>query len=367
MTEDATRDHLARLLADKREELIVAWTGETRRAITAAALPRAELLDRMPEFVDQIIAALHPEALPLPPDAGHAEEHGAQRLRIGFDVAEVIQEYGFLHRCILAIAAEAGITPTLREQGVMARLLNAGIGDAVGQYVKQRDAEMQRKTSEHLGFIAHELRNPLATARMSFQRLTDTIPAMTGRWVGVLDRNLRRTVDLVDGVLGQASLDLGIEPALQPLEVESFLREIVLDAEAEAQARGIQFTVALQPGIVMHADPRLIRSAVTNLLHNAIKFSQRQAEVSLTATRTANGRLEIDVADACGGLPPGKAEELFTPLIQRGDNRSGFGLGLSIARQAVQAHHGAIRVRDVPGKGCVFTIDMPAPDVDGGK
>src|SRR5262245_38367505 len=144
MTDDATRDQLGHLLAGKRDELIAAWTTETRRAITAAALPRAELLDRMPEFVDQIIAALPPEALPLPPAGENAEEHGAQRLRIGFDVAEVIQEYGLLHRCILAIAAQAGITPTLREQGVMARWLNAGIADAVGQYVKQRDAEMQR-------------------------------------------------------------------------------------------------------------------------------------------------------------------------------------------------------------------------------
>jgi signal transduction histidine kinase len=359
MSEDANADRLAALLAEKRDELIAAWTGEIRRAITAAALPRAELLDRMPEFVDQIIAALHPQALPLPPAAENAEEHGAQRLRIGFDVAEVIQEYGLLHRCILQISAQAAITPTLREQEIMARWLNAGIADAVGQYVRQRDAEMQRQTSEHLGFIAHELRNPLSTARMSFQRLTATIPAMTGRWVSVLDRNLRRTVDLIDGVLGQASLDLGIEPALKPLPLDEFLHEIVADAEAEAQSRDVQLNVTVEPGVVMHADPRLIRSAVTNLLHNAIKFSERQGQVSLTAGQ-AGSRLEIAITDACGGLPAGKAEELFKPLIQRGDNRSGFGLGLSIALQAVQAHRGTIHVRDVPGNGCVFTIDLPA-------
>jgi len=165
---DATSDQLGKILADKRDDLISAWTGETRRAITSASLPRAELLDRMPQFVDQIIAALHPEALPLQPAAENAEEHGAQRLRIGFDVGEVIHEYGLLHRCILRVAAQAGVTPTLREQEIMAHWLNSGIADAVGQYVKQRDAEVQRQTSEHLGFIAHELRNPLSTARMAF-------------------------------------------------------------------------------------------------------------------------------------------------------------------------------------------------------
>jgi signal transduction histidine kinase len=68
----------------------------------------------------------------------------------------------------------------------------------------------------------------------------------------------------------------------------------------------------------------------------------------------------IEVADGCGGLAPGKAEELFTPLVQRGEDRSGFGLGLSIALQAAEAHNGTIKVRDVPGTGCAFVIDLRA-------
>jgi signal transduction histidine kinase len=59
-------------------------------------------------------------------------------------------------------------------------------------------------------------------------------------------------------------------------------------------------------------------------------------------------------------VPPGKAEELFAPLVQRGENRSGFGLGLSIALQAAEAHNGTIKVRDVPGTGCTFVLDLPS-------
>jgi signal transduction histidine kinase len=66
------------------------------------------------------------------------------------------------------------------------------------------------------------------------------------------------------------------------------------------------------------------------------------------------------VADACGGLPPGKVEELFAPLVQRGDNRTGFGLGLGIALQAAEAHNGTIKVHDIPGKGCAFILDLPS-------
>ncbi|HEX9102683.1 MAG TPA: HAMP domain-containing sensor histidine kinase, partial [Polyangia bacterium] len=67
----------------------------------------------------------------------------------------------------------------------------------------------------------------------------------------------------------------------------------------------------------------------------------------------------IEVQDQCGGLPPGKTEELFSPFVQKGADRSGFGLGLAIARQAAESHHGTVKVANLPGVGCVFTIDLP--------
>jgi signal transduction histidine kinase len=70
-------------------------------------------------------------------------------------------------------------------------------------------------------------------------------------------------------------------------------------------------------------------------------------------------RVLIEVADHCGGLPPGKAQRLFAPFVQDGADRSGLGLGLTIARRSVEASGGRLSVRDVPAKGCVFTIDLP--------
>jgi len=70
-------------------------------------------------------------------------------------------------------------------------------------------------------------------------------------------------------------------------------------------------------------------------------------------------RIHIDVRDRCGGLPAGSAEHLFDKFHQAGADRSGLGLGLSIARRSVEANEGTLRVRDLPGTGCVFTIDLP--------
>jgi signal transduction histidine kinase len=74
---------------------------------------------------------------------------------------------------------------------------------------------------------------------------------------------------------------------------------------------------------------------------------------------SSTSRVLIEVEDECGGLPPGKAEELFLQFEQRGVDRTGLGLGLSISRRSVEADGGEIHVRDLPGVGCVFAIDLP--------
>jgi signal transduction histidine kinase len=75
--------------------------------------------------------------------------------------------------------------------------------------------------------------------------------------------------------------------------------------------------------------------------------------------QVANGHAVIEIEDCCGGLPPGKVEEAFAPFVRLDDRQSGFGLGLAIAKQAVDAHAGTIRVQNLPGKGCIFVLELP--------
>ena len=70
-------------------------------------------------------------------------------------------------------------------------------------------------------------------------------------------------------------------------------------------------------------------------------------------------RVRIDITDHCGGLPDGFEATMFLPFTQGNADKSGLGLGLSIARRIVESHEGILSVRDSPGIGCVFTIDLP--------
>ena len=346
------------VLKTRLPELVERWQQRISQTIAAEVQP-AELRDQIPQFVEQLSMAMYPGAVPLPPQSAAAEEHGAQRLRLGFNIGEVVREYGILQQCIFEVAREAGVEVTQGEHEILANSLNAGLASAVSQYVLQRDIEAQRQTAEHLGFIAHELRNPLGAARLALDVLKKRELSQGGRAVEQMDRNLRRTAELIDTALTHASLKMGVAPRTEPISLPSFLGEIQRDSSVEAQVRGITLVVTTPADLVVEADPRLLRSAVVNLLNNALKFSRAGSDVSLRAQEN-DGRVAIEVQDSCGGLPPGKVEELFAPLVQRSLDRSGFGLGLAIALQAAEAHVGTIQVHDLPGTGCVFKIDLPA-------
>jgi len=359
----ATGDTLFSVLHARRQLLLSCW-GAKITAATAAPVTTGELLDRMPEFVDEILAALGGGGGPRPGRSGNAEEHGAQRLRLQFDVAEVVREYGLLHECIIELAREAAIDINLSEQELIARWINAGIAGAVGQYVKRRDLEQQRQASEHLGFVAHELRNPVSAAHVALQRLRGRELSAGGRAVELLDRGLRRAAGMIDNALSHAALKLGVDLKVERVALCDLLRDVELEAGIDAQSRGIALVIDASARTTIDADPRLLRSATINLVSNALKFSPAGSTVTVRA-RAAPDRVIIEVADACGGLPPGQIDDLFSPRVQRGENRSGFGLGLAIARQAVEAQGGRVEARDVPGCGCIFTIELPQPVAPG--
>ena len=109
----------------------------------------------------------------------------------------------------------------------------------------------------------------------------------------------------------------------------------------------------------IETDRLLVVGAVVNLLRNASKFSPLGSTIRLRVAKIAGERVCIEVEDECGGLPPGDEEDLFRSFEQRSLDRSGLGLGLAVSRQNVRAISGELRVRNLPGKGCIFSLDLP--------
>jgi signal transduction histidine kinase len=98
-------------------------------------------------------------------------------------------------------------------------------------------------------------------------------------------------------------------------------------------------------------------------MRNAIKFSLEGGRVTLRA-RALEDRVLFEVEDSCAGMPDDLLPKLFQPFVQENADRSGFGLGLSIVKRAVEAHHGSVRVVNRTNEGCTFVLDLPLRYVD---
>ena len=147
--------------------------------------------------------------------------------------------------------------------------------------------------------------------------------------------------------------------------VSPLIDELAPDAALSADAAQITLTMMpVDDGLAIEADRLVLKAVVMNLLHNAFKFTQPRTTVTLRVGASAD-RVLVEVHDACGGIADGNVERLFRPFERRGVDRTGAGLGLSFSRWAVEANDGRIYARDVPGAGCVFTVDLPRLPVSG--
>jgi signal transduction histidine kinase len=292
-----------------------------------------------------------------------ARRHGQELLRNGYTFDRVVHDYGDLCQAITDLAVEEDVPIQVDEFRTLNRCLDNAIADSVTEFAYERDLLVADRESdafhERLGVFAHELRNFITTAVQAVGAIRTGQVGLSGPTGAVLDRCLIGLRNLVDRSLADVRLRSAIPARGRLLSLSDFVTDLEVSARLEAQAHQCALTVGrVDSRLAVDADRDMLFSAVGNLLQNAFKFTRPHTEVTLNAYATAD-RVLIDVEDNCGGLPPGDAERLFQPFTQGGDDKTGIGLGLSICRRSVEANHGQLSVRDLPGKGCVFTIDLP--------
>ena len=290
--------------------------------------------------------------------AVHATLHGADLLRRGFNVSQVVHDYGDVCQAITEIAVENRIPITAQEFHVLNRCLDTAIAEAVTEHARITAEVRAADDVERAGRVAHETRDMLNSAVFAFEALKRGTVAINGSTGAVLGRNLMGLRDLVNSTLSDVRIAANFQRREWVL-VASFLNEIATAARLHADSRSVQFTFeAAEPELRFNIDPQLIESAVMNVLSNAFKYTPVDGSVVLRARRE-NESVLIEVEDQCGGIPE-TAGDPFQPFGERrGKDRSGLGLGLSIARRAVRAHGGDISIRNTPGHGCIFVIELP--------
>ncbi|MBT2325891.1 HAMP domain-containing histidine kinase [Variovorax paradoxus] len=368
-----------RFLSNNKDELIARCKAKVaqrpRREATAA-----QLANGIPMFLDQLMRTLEAqengemgESLRISGAAGgdatalsemgvSAAAHGKELLGLGFSVDQVVHDYGDLCQAITDLAVERDAPFSVDEFRTLNRCLDNAIADAVTAFGIWRDASVALQQSseenERLGMLVHELRNYLHTATLAFSALEAGKAPIGGAIGAVLKRSLTSLAALLNLSLSQVR-DTAENPQEPAFSVAVFAAEAKNAASLDASAKGCTFSVLdVDAALGISGNRERLLAALVNLLQNAFKFTHAHTEVTLSAYAVGD-YVWVDVEDHCGGLPTGATTSIFQPFVQVGDNKSGLGLGLSIARRNVEADGGVLTVRDVPGTGCVFTIKLP--------
>lgn len=376
----ALEGSMHRFLTNNRDELIARCKAKVAQRPSRAATSE-QLANGVPLFLDQLTRTLQAEedgqveeSLRISGAAGgdaaalsemgvSAAAHGTQLLALGFTVDQVVHDYGDLCQAITDLAVERDAPFAVDEFRTLNRCLDNAIADAVTSFSSQRDVAVARsqadRSNERLGSLVHELRNSLNSASLACAALDSGRLPIGGSTGAVLKRSLVTMATLLNRTLEEVRAGAGTPARQQRFSVSDFVADAAQVASLHAGARGCTLAVSVvDPLLRVQGDRDLLMAAVVNLLHNAFKFTRAGTQVSL-GVRVAEGAVCIDVEDHCGGLPAGSAEVMFLPFTQAGQDRSGLGLGLSIARRHVEADGGELTVRNLPGRGCVFTMSLP--------
>jgi signal transduction histidine kinase len=165
---------------------------------------------------------------------------------------------------------------------------------------------------------------------------------------------LNALMDISEAETGTMRLRLETFAVLEPIQQTVELYEYV------AEEKGISITVDCQQEMI-HADRSRIRQVLANLLDNAIKYTNPSGRVEISA-RNSKDEVVITVTDTGIGIPAGEIPKIWDRLYRGDESRSqpGLGLGLSLVKAVVEAHHGSVEVQTNQGLGSVFTVRLPA-------
>jgi two-component system sensor histidine kinase BaeS len=246
---------------------------------------------------------------------------------------------------------ETGVRIPIDEPGPLAAV--SGSFNRMAARLEEEDERRRRLLAD----LGHELRTPLTVIRGEIEAVIDGLhdPSQLSNVIDEVELMERLLEDLRVLTLAEAGR---LQLHREPTEVESVAGDVIASFAAPIEANHIQAVVSVEPGVgEVDVDPYRLRQVVSNLVSNALNQMPDGGRLDVTARAEGAGVI-IEVADTGPGIPPDRLERVFERFVKSGDS-TGSGLGLSIARDLVEAHGGTITAANRPEGGAVFTIDLP--------
>ena len=252
-----------------------------------------------------------------------------------------------------AMRVSAGLEERKDEVAVLARDF-----DAMADRLIANRAAITRLLRD----ISHELRSPLARMRLAVG-LARRPTADATRQLDRLEHEIERLDELISQVLKLARLN-GTEAPIQreQFDLDEVIEEVVHDANFEGAAKGCRVSVAGTARRSVNGNRELLRSAIENVLRNAVRYSPPGAPVEV-AVESSEGWLAVSIRDRGPGVPPGDLEHIFEPFFRvaesRDRNTGGEGIGLAITSQVMRAHGGSAKADNRGDGGLEVRLALP--------
>jgi hypothetical protein len=389
----------SQLLTHKTDTILKNWihaVRQDRKIESADALPHSAIINHIPHLLEAMATVLS--------QYQHSEigiiikaslEHGFLRAEQGYDAAEVAREYHLLRQVIFSHVETELLAGTTAEVVRAFRLIDAVVDEAIAQcfnsYVAQRLSELQQiqtqlqltnqeltrlvsANQENLYHLAHELKTPLNSI-IGYSELflrqgkwqaeiKDSLPGV--EHIERVLRNGRQLLRLINDALELSRADAGkIKLQLRQTNVQSIINTAVEVMQPIADAKGLKLAVTsdFAPKQVI-ADPQRVQQIVTNLLSNAIRYTDA-GSIELTCREAGETHWAIAVKDTGIGISPQDRNRIFDPFFQAGEaGRQHFppdstGLGLAIVSRLVSLLQGKIELVSEIGVGSTFTVILP--------
>ncbi len=314
----------------------------------------------LPLFYEQLIKVLEQKLSQHPREdmLTSAASHGKEFLSLGYSLSHVVHSYGSMCQAIteLATIKNANISPN--EFNILNGCLDIAIASAVSEFQFRSNQASEERELKHLGFLAHELRNSLSSATVAQEMIKAGLVGVGGSTASVLESNLVRMRNLIDRSLSEVRMRADSDLFIEKFRLSDLFDQIVITAKVDASKKNQTLTMDVDWKIEIEADRQFILSAVANIVQNAIKYTKSEGKIFLRG-KMIGDRVLIEVEDECGGIQVDKISSLFKLFVQESADRSGLGLGLTITQRAVHLSQGTIQVRNNPGSGCAFIIEIP--------
>ena len=349
-----------------REGQIIEWNASQERI---TGLPAAETLGRFVWDVYSRSRLLDGADLTALAEAYRAatlpileRSHSGQPNRI---LEEVIQRPDGERRTIQTVAF------SLAPESGSGSMLGSITRDITEQREAEREAlvheverERLRLLTEFITSASHEFRTPLSIINLKMhliRRLTGS--DAVGEHIDGVTAQVNSILGLVESLLRMSRLDPSAERSFFAIRLEDVLRGVIMSLEYSAAERGAQVSFSADigelPAIV--ADPDALHTAFHNVIENALRYTPPGGIVALRALAQPDGALQVEISDTGPGIDPEHLPHIFQAFYRADKARTtpGLGLGLTIARKAVELHSGDIRVQSAPGAGTTVTITLP--------